>query len=151
MTCHKRSRTILPAISVAVIVATVWAPSLIGQEPVTELEGVWLGESTTRAGQERRVGPEDVRFTFARDKFLAVGLVGRQEVELHFKVGPTGTPRTLDYGIGREMSVQGIYELKDGLLIIALPRPGGARPKSVDPNDPTVWVIFKLRKRKAGY
>ncbi len=90
------------------------------------MQGTWFVESLTDSGGAINVLEGD-KFEFAKGKLRVHEPREETTIEFSVKLGGTEPPKLIDISTG-EHSAQGIYELRDGKLIICFAQPGKARP-----------------------
>jgi uncharacterized protein (TIGR03067 family) len=90
------------------------------------MQGTWLVESLTDSGHQVTVLEGD-KLEFTKDKLRVHEPREKAIIELAVKLGGTEPPKFFDLSAGGRTS-QGIYEFRDGKLIICFAQPGRARP-----------------------
>lgn len=134
------------------LLATMSSSTTSADDGKSPLEGEWLAQSMEANGKAAPAETvQRMRFTFKGDKLFVVGNFddGREE-ECTFKLDSKPSPAHLDFTPPKgEKPVQGIYELKDGVLKVCL-RHGnsdGARPTefATKAGSQTVLIVFKKK------
>lgn len=90
------------------------------------MQGTWLVESLTDSGGAIKVLEGD-KFEFTKDKLRVHEPREKAIIEFDVKLGGTAPPKLIDLSTG-DLASQGIYEFRDGKLIICFAQPGKARP-----------------------
>ena len=114
----------------------------------SELKGAWVGESLQRGG--RSAPPEmvkGVRMTFSDSSLTIAGYFGPEEEAVSYSVDRKASPHHLDISTPGGEKVPGIYEVRDGKLIVALPPKGSSeRPKALTSEQGSTALLFVMRK-----
>ena len=114
----------------------------------SELKGAWVGESMQRGG--RYAPPEmvkSVRMTFSETSLTIAGYFGPEEEAVSYSVDREVSPHHLDISAPGGEKVPGIYEVRDGKLIVALPPKGSTeRPKALTSEQGSTALLFVMRK-----
>lgn len=96
------------------------------------MQGTWLVESLTDNGHQVKVLEGD-KFEFTKDKLRVHEPREKAIIELAVKLGGTDPRKLFDLSAGGRTS-QGIYEFREGKLIICFAQPGQARPSEFKSN-----------------
>ena len=140
------------SLTAAVIVTTlgIGAIDLAPRQATTtpELKGAWVGESLHRGG--RSAPPEmvkSVRMTFGETSLAIAGYFGPDEEAVSYSVDRKASPHHLDLSTPGGEKIPGIYEVRDGKLIVALPSKGSSeRPKALTSEQGSAALLFVMRK-----
>ena len=124
-----------------------------GDDAKSALQGVWVGRSMEIDG---KMLPADeakkMQFTFKGDKlFIKGNLPDGREDECDYKIDPKQSPAHLDFTPRNEKkSLQGIYEIKDGVLKVCIRHEtgSGGRPKefATKAGSQLILVVFDKKK-----
>lgn len=110
------------------------------------MQGTWFVESLTDSGGEMKVLEGD-KFEFTKGKLRVHEPREKAIIEFSVKLGGTEPPKFIDLSTA-ELSTQGIYELRDGKLVICFAQPGKARPtefKSQRGDNRRLYVLARSR------
>lgn len=90
------------------------------------MQGTWFVESLTDSGGAIAVLKDD-KFEFAKGKLRVREPREESTYEFSVKLGGTETLKFIDITMG-DISASGIYEFREGKLIICFAQPGKERP-----------------------
>lgn len=139
-----------------VLIAVLACQSLLrGQEPTSELRGVWQATSISRAGNEAPAeAVKLMRMTFLKDALLVRGnFQDEREVKCTYKIDAKKSPKHFEFlPPGEENPVLGIYRIVSGKLEIAMRnanQPKG-RPESFDAMNDDSIVVMKFERLESN-
>jgi len=142
---------VLPALAAALCVAALpgaedpKAEAL--KKEVKALEGTWDGKSRLVDGKEEPPPPGGAQLILEGTKYT-IKVEGKVKETGTWTVDPSKTPRTIDLkenGTNEKTPGPCIYEVKGDELKVAVPQPGGERPKDFSGKGTEVYT-FKRAK-----
>ena len=121
------------------------------KEELKALEGVWMLEAATLAGRDHLDDFEGFKLTITGEKYTID--LGPNSDHGTITINPTKTPRTIDIttrkdGPFKGRTLPGIYELKDGKLILCCDSEAKARPSAFEAKPKTSVMLFTLKRDK---
>ena len=145
----RRMRRTISLIAVIVTFGIVATDAVPHQATATsELKGAWVAESLQRGG--RSAPPEmvkSVRMTFSETSLTIAGYLGPEDETVSYSVDRQASPHQLDLSTPGGEKIPGIYAVRDGKLIVALPPKGSSeRPKALSSEAGSTALLFVLRK-----
>jgi len=132
-------------------VAGVGADDNVGKK---QIEGTWELTGVTRGGKERPADKEKTTVTFAAGTMTMKGLSkdgGTKEKTAKYTVNTTKTPHWLDIDAqdgDKKEKVLGLYEVKGDTLRLALGRPDGDRPASLESKEGDKASVASFKRVK---
>jgi uncharacterized protein (TIGR03067 family) len=130
------------------------APALLAAEPegdLKALQGTWVLESATLAGRDHTDDFKTMKLTVSGDKYtVGFGDIGESGT---VKLDPDKTPKQIDLttqpgGPFKGRALPGIYELKDGTVVLCLNSEMPDRPTKLDAPAKTKLMLFTFKRDK---
>ncbi len=110
------------------------------------MSGVWAIKKMAgpKAKEKSKEDMEAVRFTFTKDTISVKDRRDRDEPPVKFTINSKKSPREIDIKPpGDDKTLQGIYKIEKGELILAFTEPGAERPKKFDDEKVTLMVLHR--------
>jgi len=119
-----------------------------------QIEGTWELVGVTRGGKERPADKERTTITFAAGTMTMKGLAkdgGEKQKAAQYTVDTTKTPNWIDIDArdgDKKEKVLGLYEVKGDTLRLAMGRPDGDRPASLESKEGEKSTVARLKRVK---
>jgi len=121
------------------------------KEELKALEGVWVLDAATLAGRDHLDDFQGFKLTITGEKYTID--LGPNSDHGTLTIDPTKSPKTIDIttrkdGPFKGRTLPGIYQLKDGKLIVCCDSEAKARPTAFEAKEKTTVMLFTLKREK---
>ena len=136
----------------AAAVALLVAGSVLAADPPADLkafEGKWAIHAATLAGRDHLDDFQGFKLTITGEKYTID--LGPNSDHGTLTIDPTKSPKTIDIttrkdGPFKGRTLPGIYQLKDGKLIVCCDSEAKARPTAFEAKEKTTVMLFALKR-----